>query len=66
MGSEKFWSTVKSFLSSKGFIHDNDILTEIDNKIIEDESELAKTFNLYYISIVKSITGKHPMKLGTS
>ena len=39
--SKKFWSTVKPFLSSKGFIHNNDITVEIDNKIIEDNSELA-------------------------
>ena len=65
MGSRKFWSTVKPFLSSKGFIHNNDISIEIDNKIIEDESELAKTFNSYYINIAKSATGKHPTKLGT-
>ena len=60
MGSKKFWSTVKPFLSSKGFI-----LIEIDNKIIEDKSELAKTFNSHYINIVKSTTGKHAAKLGT-
>ena len=65
MGSKKFWSTVKPFLSSKGFIHNNDIKIEIDNKMIEDESELAKTFNSHYINIVKSTTGKHPTKLGT-
>ena len=41
MESKKFWSTVKPFLSSKGFIHNNDITVEIDNKIIEDKSELA-------------------------
>ena len=65
MGSKKFWSTVKSFLSSKGFIHNNDITIEIDNKIIEDKSEIAKTFNSHYIKILKSTTDKHPTKLGT-
>ena len=65
MGSKKFWNTVKPFLSSKSFIHNNDITIEIDNKIIEDESELAKTFNSHYINIVKSATGKHSTKLGT-
>ena len=65
MGSNKFWSTVKPFLSSKGFINNNDITIDIDNKIIEDKSELAKTFNSNYINIVKSTTGKHPTKLGT-
>ena len=43
LGSKKFSSTVKPFLSSKGFIHNNDIAIEIDNKIIEDKSELAQT-----------------------
>ena len=66
MGSKKVWSTAKPFLSSKGFTHNNDIKIEIDNKIIEDKSELAKTFDSHYINIIKSATGKHPTKLGTS
>ena len=65
MGSKMFWSTVKPFLSPKGFIHNNDTTIETDSKIIEDKSELAKTFNSHYINIVKSTTGKHPTKLGT-
>ena len=64
-GSEKFWSTVNSFVSLKDFIHNKDITIEIDNKIFEDKSELAKAFNLYYMNIVKNITGKHPTKLRT-
>ena len=62
MVSKTFWSTVKPFLSLKGFIHNNNIRIEIDDKIIEDKSELAKRFNSHYINIVKSITGKHPTK----
>ena len=54
--------TIKTFFSSKGFIHNNGISIEIDNKIIETESELAKKFNSHYINIVKSTTGKHPTK----
>ena len=42
-----------------------DITIEIDKKIIEDKSELTRTFNSHYINIVKSTTGKHPIKLGT-
>ena len=53
-----------TMFSSKGFIHNNDITIEIDNKIIEDKSEVAKTFNSHYINIV-STTGKHPTKLWT-
>ena len=48
MGSKKFWSAGKPvFLLSKGFIHINIISIEIDNKIIEDNPELAKQFNSY-------------------
>ena len=65
MDGKTFGSTVKPFLSSKGLTHNNDITIEIDNKIIGDESELAKTFNSRYINIAKSTTGKHPTKLGT-
>ena len=54
-----FWGAVKPFLSSKRFINNNDITIEIDNKIIEDKSESAKTFNSHYINIVKSSTGRH-------
>ena len=35
MGNKKFWSTVTTFLLSKGFIHNNSITIEIDIKIIE-------------------------------
>ena len=63
MGTKKVWSTVKPFLSSKGFIHNNGITIEINNKIIGDKSELVKTFNPHYINIVKCTTGKHPTKL---
>ena len=45
MGSKMFWSTVKPILSSKGFIHDDNLSIETENKITEDESELAKQFN---------------------
>ena len=65
MGFKKFWSAVKRFLSSKGFIYNNVVTIEINNKIIEDKSELAKAFNLHCISIAKSTTGKHPTKLET-
>ena len=65
MGSKKFWSIGKPFLLSKGFVHNSDITIEIDNKTIEDKSELAKIHNSHYINMVKSTTGKHPTKLGT-
>ena len=64
LGRKNVWSKVKVFLSAKGFIQNNDITVKIDNKIIEDKSGLAKTFNSHYVNIVKSTTGKHSTKLG--
>ena len=52
MGSKKLRSTVKPFLSSKSFIHHDYISIEVDNKNIEDESELTK-FNSRYINLKK-------------
>ena len=46
MGSKTFCSTFKTFLSSKEFIHNDNISTEIDSKINEDESESAKQSKL--------------------
>ena len=43
MGCKKIWSTVKPFLFSKGFVHNNNVTSEIDNKIVENETELVKT-----------------------
>ena len=54
MGSKKFWSTAKPLLSSKGFSQNDNISIEIDNKMIEVGSELAKQFNSHYITIVKN------------
>ena len=57
---------VKSFrVQSNLSFHQKASFIETDNKIIEDKSELAKTFNSHYINIVKSTTGKHPTKLET-
>ena len=64
MVRKKFCSATKPFLSSKCFIHNDNISIEIYNKIIEGKSQLAKKFNSNYINIVKSTTSKHPTKLG--
>ena len=50
--NKDFWNAVKPFLTSKGFLHNDDIATEFDNRTITDEKELSKTFNEYYINIV--------------
>ena len=52
-------------LTLKDSIHKENISIEINDKIIEDESELAKQFNPLYINIVKTTMGKHATKIGT-
>ena len=45
MGNKKFWNTVKPFLTSKGFLHSEDIILHIGDKTVTDFNELAKEFN---------------------
>ena len=63
MGNKQFWNTVKPFLTSKGFLHNEDIAINIDNKTVTDCHELAKKFNEYYINIVTNTTGNASIKL---
>ena len=63
MSNRKFWNTVKPFLTSKRFLHYDNISIDINCNIVEDEQKLAKEFNSYYINIAKTTSGKPPMKL---
>ena len=63
MSNTKFWNTVKLFLTSKRFLHKDNILTDINGNIVEYEQKLTKKFNSYYINIAKTTSGKPPMKL---
>ena len=63
MGNKQFWNTVKLFLTSKGFLHNEDIALHIGDKTVRDCNELAKEFNEYYINIVQNTTGKATIKL---
>ena len=63
MSNRKFWNTVKPFLTSKGFIHNDNISIDINGNIVEDEEKETKEFNSYYINIAKITSGKPPMKL---
>ena len=62
MGNKQFWNTVKPFLTSKGFPHNEDIVIHIGDKTVTDCNELAKEFNEYYIHIVQNTTGKATIK----
>ena len=54
---------MKPFLTSKGFLHNDNISKDINDNIVEDEEKLTKEFNSYYIHIAKATSGKPPMKL---
>ena len=41
MRNKQFWNTVKPFLTSKGFLHNDDTALHIDNKTVTDCNELA-------------------------
>ena len=63
MSNRKFWNTVKPFLTSKGFLHNDKISIDINDNIVEDKQKLTKDFNSYYLNIAKTTSGKPPMKL---
>ena len=63
MSNRKFWNTVKPFLTSKGFLHNDNISVDINGNIVENEQKLTKEFNLYYINTAKITSSKPPMKL---
>ena len=60
--NRKFWNTVEPFLTSKGFLHNDNMSIDINGNIMEDEQKLTKEFNSYYINIAKTTSGKPPMK----
>ena len=41
MSNRKFWNTVNPFLTSKGFLHIDSILIDINGNIVEVEQKLA-------------------------
>ena len=63
MGNKHIWNLVKPFLTSKGFLHNEDIALHIGGKTITDCNELAKEFNEYYINIEQNTTGKATIEL---
>lgn len=44
MGNEKFWNTVKFFMS-EGFLHSGHTALNIKDNIITDPTEFTKEFN---------------------
>ena len=63
MSNGKFGNTVKPFLTSKVFLQNDNMSIDINGNIVEDEQKLTKEFNLHYINIAKTASGKPPIKL---
>ena len=61
MRNRKFWNTVKPFLASKRFLHNDNISIDINGNIVEDEQKSTKDINSYYINIGKTSSGKPPI-----
>ena len=40
--SEKFWNTVKPFLTNKGFLTNDNISMKVNDDLITDKTKLAK------------------------
>ena len=57
MSNRKCWNTVKPFLTSKGFLHNENISIDINGIIVEDEQKLTKEFNSYYINTAEITSG---------
>ena len=62
--NKDFWSFIKPFITNKRHISNNDNTIIEGNKVISDESELAKKFNEHYINIVEKTSGIKPSNLG--
>ena len=63
MGNKQFWNTVNPFLTSKGFLDNEDIALHIGDKIVTDCNKLVDEFDEYYLNIVQNATGKATIKL---
>ena len=50
--NKSIWKFIKTFLTNKGFIGNNELTIIYKNKIISGEKQLTKLFNSYYLNIV--------------
>ena len=60
VSNKVFWSMMKSFLTSKGHINEEEIILKCDNETITENSLLAEMLNSHYINIVEKTSGKKP------
>jgi hypothetical protein len=53
--SKHFWPTIKPFLTNKGSHFAKDIILCENNNIINNQTEVAETFNNFFINVAKDI-----------
>ena len=50
-----FWPTIKPFITNKGSYFENNIILTDDDRIINDQNEVAETFNEFFVNVAKDI-----------
>lgn len=53
--SKDFWPTIKPFLTNKGSHFSKDLILCEENKIINNQNEVAELFNNFFINVAKDI-----------
>ena len=64
--NKQFWKTVKSFLTNKVCLENNDIILLDGEEMIANNRILAKRFNEHYINIVERSSAFKPSKMSFS
>ena len=50
-----FWPTIKSFITNKGSYFENNIISTDDDRIVNDQTEVAETLNEFVVNVAKDI-----------
>ena len=66
ISNKTFCNTVKPFLTSKGFLRNENVTIKQKSKIVTDNSKLGHLFNNHYINIAESISGMPPENIGNT
>ena len=61
--NKNFWSIIRPFLTNKGIISGTDITLIENDKIVNDDNELAEILNDHYINIVERSSRTKPNKI---
>ena len=64
VSNKAFWNTVKPFLTSKGFLTNENITIKHKDKIVTDNSKLSYIFDNHYINVIENSSGMPPENIG--